>query len=73
MSSSALSDLVLNKESSNDSSKERSSKNNHSSGHESSLIEGVGLTKLSYLLDILQIRLLLSITRAGFGSGLAVI
>jgi len=55
MSSSALSDMVLNRERSNDSSKGRSSKNNHSSGYESSLIEGVGLIKLSCLLDLLEI------------------
>jgi len=73
MSSSAFSNLVLNRERSNDSSKGRSSKNNHSSGHESTLIEGVGLTELSYLLDIIEIRLGLSNTWGGFGSKLALV
>jgi len=73
MSSSVLSDLVLNRERSNESSKGRSSKNNHSSGHESTLIEGVGLTELSCVLDLHEIRLGLSTTRVGFGSGLALV
>lgn len=67
MSSSALSDLVLNRERSNDISKGRSSKNNQSSGKESTFIEGVGLTKLSCLLRLLKIKLGLSTIGAGFG------
>ena len=73
MSSSSLSDLVLNREWSKYSSKGRSSKKSHSSGHESALIEGVGLTELSCLLDILEIRLGLSNTGGEFGSGLALV
>jgi len=73
MSSSELSDLVLNRERSNDSSMGRSSKNNHSLGHESALIEGVGLTELSCLLDLLEIKLGLPTTGAGFGFGLALV
>lgn len=73
MSSSAHSDLVLNRERSNDSLNGRSSKNNHSSGHESALIEGVGLIELSCLLDLLEIKLGLSTTGARFGSGLALV
>ena len=73
MSSSTLSNLILNRERSNDSSKGRSSKNNHSLGHEFSLIEGVGLTKLSCILDLFEIKLGLSTTRVGFGSRLALV
>jgi len=73
MSSSTPLDLVLNKESSKYSSKGRSSKNNHQYRQESALMEGVGLTKLSCLLDILEIRLGLSNTWGGFGSGLALV
>jgi len=73
MSSSALSDLVLSRERLKNSSKGRSSKKNHSSGQEYALIEGVGLTELSCLMDILEIRLGLSNTGGGFGSGLALV
>lgn len=73
MSSSALSDLVLNRERSNDSSKGRSSKNNHSLVHKFALVEGVGITKLSCILDLLEIKLGLSTTGAGFRSGLALV
>ena len=73
MSSSALSDLVLNMERSNNSPKGRSSKNKHSSGCEFALIEGVGLTKLSCLLDLLEIRMGLSTTWAGFGFGFTLV
>ena len=73
MSSSALSDLVLNRERSNDRSKGRSSKNNHSSRQESTFIEGVGLNELSCLLSLLEIRLGLSTTGAGFGYGFALV
>ena len=73
ISSSALSDFVLNNDKSNGTSKGSSYKNNHSSGHESSLTNGIWLTKLSSFLDFLEIRLGLSTTGAGFGSGLALV
>lgn len=71
VSLSAFSNFVLNNECSNGTSKGRSSKNNHSLRHELALTNGICLTKLSYFLDFLEIRLGLSTTWAGFGSGLA--
>ena len=69
MSSSALSDLVLNRERSKYSSKGRSSMNNHSLGQELDLNKGLGLTELSCLMIILRIRLGLSNTGEDLDQG----
>ena len=73
ISSIAFSDFVLNNERSNDTSKGSSSKNYHSSGHELALTNGIWLIELSSFLDFLEIRLGLSTTRVGFGSGLSLV
>ena len=73
MSSSVVSDLFLNKESSKFSSKERSSTKNHSLGQVWDLKIGWGLSDPSCLLTILGIRLGFSNTGGGFGSGLALV
>ena len=73
MSSSSDSDLLLNKESSKHSSKERPSTNNHSLGQVWDLKIGLGLSDPSCLLTILGMRLGFSNTGGGFGSGLALV
>jgi len=65
--------VVLNREASNYSSKGRSSKKGHSTGHECDLNKGLGLTELSCLLTILGIKFEFSNTGGGFGSGLALV
>ena len=69
----SLSDFDLNNEKSNFLSKGRSSRNNHSSGHELALINGVWLAELSSFLDFLEIKLGLSNNGAGFASRLALV
>lgn len=73
VSSISLSDLVQNREWSKYSSKGRSFMNNHSLGQELDLNKGLGLTKLSCLLIIIEIKLGLSNIGWGFGSGLALV
>ena len=73
MSSSAVSNLLLNKESSKHSSKERSSTNNHSLGQVWDLKMGLGLSDPSCLLIILGMRLGFSNIGGGFGSRLALV
>ena len=73
VSSSVVSDLLLNKESSKHSSKEISSTNNHSLGQVWDLKIGLGLSDPSYLLIIIGMRLGFSNTGGGFGSGLALV
>ena len=73
MSSSVVSDLFLNKESSKFSSKEISSTKNHSLGQVWDLKIGVELSDPSCLLTILGIRFGFSNTGGGFGSGLALV
>ena len=73
MSSSAVLDLILNKESSKFSSKERSSTKNHSLGQAWDLKIGLGLSDPSCLLTIIGIRLGFSNTGGGFGSRLALV
>ena len=73
MSSNVVSDLVLNKERSKLSSKERPSTNNHSLGQEWDPKIGLGLFEPSCLLIIRGIRLLFSNIDGRFGSGLALV
>ena len=73
VSLSALLDFVLNNKRSNYTSKGSSSKYNHSSRHELALTNGIWLTELSSFLDFLEIRLGLSTTWEGLGSGLALV
>lgn len=69
ISSNSLFDVVLNKDRPKYSSKGRSSRNNHFTGHEWDRKIGVGLNKLSYL-RILGMRLGFSNMGGGLGSGL---
>ena len=73
MSSSAVLELFLNKESSKLSSTENSSTKNHSLGQVWDLKIGVGLSNPSYLLTILGIRFGFSNTGGGSGSGLSLV
>ena len=73
VSSNAVSELLLNKESSKFSSKERSSTKNHSLSQVWDLKIGLGLSDPSCLLKILGIRLGFSNTGGGFGYGLALV
>ena len=73
MSSSAVSELFLNKESSKLSSTENSSTKNHSLGQVWDLKIGVGFGDSSCLLTILGIRFGFSNTGGGFRSGLALV
>ena len=73
MSSSAVSDLFLNKESSKLSSKEICSTKNHSLGQVWDLKIVLGLNDPSCLLTILRIRFGFSNTGGGLGSRLALV
>ena len=73
VSLSVFSDFILNNERSKSTSKGSYSKNNHSSRHELALTNGIWLAELSSFLYFLEIRLGLSTTGVGFGSGLALV